>query len=113
LIDTPWMSVVESAIGAGVVSGLIWALGWTYQKVRGREGLGLGDVKMIMMIGAFGGLSAVLLTVIAGSILGSVIGLAYIFIRRKDAATYELPFGSFLGFAALLVALWGGIAAAL
>jgi leader peptidase (prepilin peptidase)/N-methyltransferase len=111
LIGTPWLSVIESALGAGVVSGLIWALGWAYQKVRRREGLGLGDVKMIMLIGAFLGLKLVLLTVIVGSLLGSVIGLGYIVMRRKDAATYELPFGSFLGLAALLVAMWGRVVA--
>ncbi len=112
LIGTPWLSVLESAIGAGVVSGLIFSLGWLYEKIRGREGLGLGDVKMIMMIGAFLGIKLVLLTVILGSLLGSVLGLGFILLRRKDASTYELPFGSFLGFAALIVALWGNVVAA-
>jgi leader peptidase (prepilin peptidase) / N-methyltransferase len=106
-----WLSILESALGAGLVSGIIWALGWVYNKVRNRDGLGFGDVKMIAMIGAFLGLKLVLLTVILGSLIGSIGGLAFIWLARKQAATYELPFGSFLGVAALIVGLWGEIAA--
>jgi hypothetical protein len=51
-------------------------------------------------------LEGALLTLMIGSILGSVVGLAYIRIARKNPATYELPFGSFLGVAALGIALF-------
>ena len=78
-------------------------------KVRHREGLGFGDVKMIAMIGAFLGLKFALLTLIAASLLGAVGGLVYIFVTGKDASTYELPFGSFLGLAALSVAMFGEV----
>jgi leader peptidase (prepilin peptidase)/N-methyltransferase len=74
--------------------------------VRHREGLGLGDVKMVAMIGAFFGLEGALMTMIVGSVLGSIVGLIYIYVARKDPSTYELPFGSFLGMAAIGVALW-------
>jgi leader peptidase (prepilin peptidase) / N-methyltransferase len=99
-------SLTESAIGAGLTSGIIWFVGWLYEKIRHREGLGFGDVKMIAMIGAFLGLKAALLTLIAASLFGSIIGLGYIFLARKDASTYELPFGSFIGLAALVVAVF-------
>ena len=69
------------------------------------EGLGFGDVKMLAMIGAFLGIRGALLTVILGSIAGSIIGLAYIKITGKDASSYPLPFGSFLGAAALVAAI--------
>jgi leader peptidase (prepilin peptidase)/N-methyltransferase len=98
-------SVIEAGFGALVLSGLLWAVGAIYLRVRGREGLGFGDVKMVAMIGAFLGLQGALLTVVAGSLLGSVLGLLYIFASRKKASTYELPFGAFLGAAALAVAL--------
>ena len=104
-----WISVGESAIGAIVSSGSIWFAGWLYEKVRHREGLGLGDVKMIFMIGAFLGLPGALLTLIAASLIGAVGGLLYIFFTRKDASTYELPFGSFLGAAGLAIAIYGEI----
>ena len=48
-----------------------------------------------------------LLTLLAGSVLGSVVSLLYIWGARKDAASYELPFGSFLGGAGLLIAVAG------
>jgi leader peptidase (prepilin peptidase)/N-methyltransferase len=102
-----WVSVVESLIGAVVSSGSIWLAGWLYQKFRHREGLGLGDVKMIFMIGAFLGLPGALLTLIAASLIGAVGGLLYIYLARKEASTYELPFGSFLGAAGIAIAIYG------
>jgi leader peptidase (prepilin peptidase)/N-methyltransferase len=106
-----WQSLGESAFAAAVGSGSIWLVGWFYMKIRHREGLGFGDVKMIAMIGAFVGLRLSLMTLILASIAGSVLGLAYIKLTHKDAATYELPFGSFLGATALIVALWNNVIA--
>jgi leader peptidase (prepilin peptidase)/N-methyltransferase len=107
--DPRWVSVSEAALGAFFSSGSIWFVGWMYQKLRHREGLGMGDVKMIAMIGAFLGLKYALLTLIAASLFGAVGGLVYIFVTGKDASTYELPFGSFLGMAALSVAMFGEV----
>jgi leader peptidase (prepilin peptidase)/N-methyltransferase len=104
-----WQSLGESVFAALVGSGSIWLVGYLYEKLRHREGLGFGDVKMIAMIGAFVGLRLSLLTLILASVAGSVLGLAYIKLTRKDAATYELPFGSFLGLTALVVALWSNV----
>jgi len=100
------ISVVEAAAGALLTSLMVWTIGAVYQKIRKRDGLGLGDVKMIATAGAFLGLEGALLTLMIGSILGSVVGLAYIRIAGKDSATYELPFGSFLGVAALGIILF-------
>jgi len=112
LLPSHWnhvvVSVIESAFGAVLTAGILWGFGALYEKIRHREGLGLGDVKMIMMIGTFFGIQGTLLTLIIGSVLGSVTGLTYILLKREDAATYELPFGSFLGIAAIAVALYGG-----
>jgi len=86
---------------AGFCGGALWLVGALYQKVRHREGLGFGDVKMVAMIGAFLGIQGALLTLIAGSLLGAIVGLCYIWFTGKDASTYELPFGTFLGISAL------------
>lgn len=99
------LSVLEALLGAFLGAGLLWFTGAVYRRVRGREGLGFGDVKMVAMIGSFLGLRGALQTLIFGSILGSVIGLVYIRAARKDYATYELPFGTFLAFTALALAL--------
>lgn len=100
------LSLVEAAFAAVFSSLALWLVGFVYQKLRHREGLGFGDVKMVAMVGAFLGLHGVLLTLIVGSVFGAVVGLCYILFTGKDAATYELPFGSFLGVAALAVAFW-------
>jgi leader peptidase (prepilin peptidase) / N-methyltransferase len=102
------LSLCQAALGAAVPAFFLWGGGWLYLKLRHREGLGLGDVKLMVLVGAFLGLQATLLTLLTGSIVGSVVSLLYIWVARKDAATYELPFGSFLGAAALAVAIWGG-----
>ena len=102
-----WGSVAESVAGAVLPAGFLALGGWLFEKIRHKEGLGLGDVKMIAMVGAFMGLRAALLTLVIGSIAGSVIGVIYIYATKKDASTYELPFGAFLGFAGILVALAG------
>ncbi|MDQ6676654.1 MAG: prepilin peptidase [Acidobacteriota bacterium] len=101
------LSLAEGLLGAIVPSGSLWLGGLLFEKLRHKEGLGFGDVKMIAMIGAFLGLRAALLTLIVGSTLGSVIGLAYIAISRKDARTYQLPLGAFLGIGGLAVELYG------
>lgn len=105
--DQRWYSVAESVTGGIGLSVMLWTIGELYRRVRGREGLGFGDVKMLACMGAFLGLAPTLLTVILGSVLGSLTGVFYIWLSKKDAATYELPFGSFLGIAALVMALAG------
>jgi leader peptidase (prepilin peptidase) / N-methyltransferase len=93
--------------GAIIPAGFIWLGGWLFEKIRHKQGLGFGDVKMLAMIGAFLGLYGTLLTIIVGSLVGSIAGLAYIKAAGKDPATYHLPFGSFLGAAALFTAVMG------
>jgi leader peptidase (prepilin peptidase)/N-methyltransferase len=104
-----WLSLGESLLGAAISSGSIWLVGWLYEKMRHREGLGFGDVKMIFMIGAFLGLPTALLTLILASLFGAIGGLIYIRFTKQDASTYELPFGSFLGMAALVLAFYSEI----
>lgn len=105
-LDGRMLSLAQAALGAAVPAFFLWGGGWLYLKIRHREGLGFGDVKLMVMIGAFLGLQATLLTLLAGSIAGSVVSILYIWIAKKDASTYELPFGTFLGAAALAVAMW-------
>ena len=100
------ISLADSLLGGAVPSGAIWLCGWLYAKIRGREGLGFGDVKMIFLIGAFLGLPAALMTLVVASLAGAVGGLIFIKLKGEDASTYELPFGSFLGATALAVAAW-------
>jgi leader peptidase (prepilin peptidase)/N-methyltransferase len=108
-LPATFASLGEAAFGAAIASGSIWFVGWAYKKARKREGMGFGDVKMIAMIGAFLGAPYALLAVTAGSLFGAIVGIAFIVIARKNASTYELPFGSFLGISALGVSLFGEV----
>jgi leader peptidase (prepilin peptidase) / N-methyltransferase len=103
---SPVISLADALLGAAFGSGLLWLVAEIYFRMRGREGMGFGDVKMMLMAGAFLGLKRTLLTILAGSVLGSVLGLAFMLARRKGS-DYELPFGSFLGMAAVLVMFFG------
>jgi leader peptidase (prepilin peptidase)/N-methyltransferase len=98
-----WLAT--AVVGALVPAIFLWGGGWLYLKVRGREGLGLGDVKLMVMVGAFLGLQMALATLLWGSIAGSVISVLYIWLAKKDASSYQLPFGTFLGLAALAIAV--------
>jgi leader peptidase (prepilin peptidase)/N-methyltransferase len=80
-------------------------LGMIYARVRGREGLGLGDVKLLVLLGVFVGLENGLVALLIGVLSGSIIGIVYIWLAGKKASTYELPFGSFLCAGAALVPL--------
>jgi leader peptidase (prepilin peptidase)/N-methyltransferase len=100
------LSFLDSLIGALVCGGFLWFVAEAYLRIRKMEGLGFGDVKLMGMVGAFLGVRLALLTIMIGSFLGAVIGLIYIKLAGKDGQ-YELPFGSFLGIAAIISALRG------
>jgi leader peptidase (prepilin peptidase) / N-methyltransferase len=104
-----WLSVAESLSGALLASGLIWGFAWLYGKIRKRDVLGFGDVKMIAMLGAFLGLEEALLILCVAGFVGSILGILYIMIAKKDWSTYELPYGSFIGAAGLALALWSHV----
>lgn len=101
------MPFVDALIGAAVPSVALWTVGRLFEKLRHKEGLGFGDVKMIAMIGSFLGLRGALLSIALGAVVGAVAGLIWILATRKDASTYPLPFGMFLGIAALIAAAQG------
>ncbi len=72
----PVLAFADAAIGVIAGGGLLWIVAEGYFRLRGHEGMGLGDVKMMAMAGAFLGLKRTLLTILLGSLLGSVSGLA-------------------------------------
>jgi leader peptidase (prepilin peptidase)/N-methyltransferase len=101
-------SFVDSVMGALVPSGVLWITGWVFEKLRHKEGLGLGDVVLLSGIGAFLGLRGALLTLLIASLAGSVVGVIYIRLKGEDMGSYPLPLGSFLSAAGILAAAFGG-----
>ncbi len=100
------LALVGSLLGVVAGGGLLWGVGEAFKRLRGIEGMGFGDVKMMAMVGAFLGAPMALFTIMLGSILGSVIGLGYMLWKGKSR-DYELPFGTFLGAAGIVVVLYG------
>ena len=96
---TPLQAFVGAALGAGS----LFLVRFLYEKIAGQEGMGLGDVKMLGMIGAFLGPSGVLVTILTASLSGSVVGLTLIKLKKGDSKT-ALPFGVFLALGA--IAAW-------
>ena len=123
-----FMGVIEALLGAAFGSLMLWGAAAIYKLVRGREGMGLGDVKMMAMAGAFLGVRNAFLVILLGTLLGSVVGIVVIAfmhasgsvlklaerasrrglgtvsrLRWQVASQYHLPLGTFLGIAALIV----------
>jgi leader peptidase (prepilin peptidase)/N-methyltransferase len=97
---------IDALLGAALGFGILWGVGTAWEKLRGQEALGGGDPPMLAMIGAFLGWKMVLLTLTAGSVLGSVVGLGLIAGGRAGMAS-KLPFGCFLAAGAVVAATAG------
>jgi len=131
-LPTPILSLADALLGAAIGSGLLWTVSELYFRLRGREGMGLGDVKMMLMAGAFLGPKSTFLMILLGSLLGSIFGLfvigsLYFAGWKKSVALrgnrrglgavpalqcalvrrYQLPFGTYLAIGGLAVIFLG------
>jgi len=100
------ISFVESFFGVLLGGGILWLTRWIFWQLRGIEGMGWGDIELLAGIGSFVGPRGVVLTLLLGSISGSLIGLL-IMATTKKAAQLKLPFGAFLSAGALIYCLFG------
>ena len=96
----------DALIGAALGAGILYGIAAAYYAVRREEGLGMGDVKMLAMVGAFLGWKAVLGTLVLSSLSGAAIGLALIATQR-GGMKLALPFGTFLALGTLAAMLAG------
>jgi leader peptidase (prepilin peptidase)/N-methyltransferase len=99
-------SLLQSVVGALVGGGLLWVMRAAFFYIRGIEGMGLGDIKLMAFVGAFLGWQLVLLVLLLGTILGSVIGGMAALISRQGMK-FRFPFGVPLGISALFVLFFG------
>jgi leader peptidase (prepilin peptidase)/N-methyltransferase len=95
-------------IGAAVGYVFLWIIKILAEKALRKPALGVGDIHMMALVGAFVGWPGVLLTLMAGSVAGLVIGVPYTYLqgRLKAMETY-LPLGTFLAVGAALTFFWG------
>jgi leader peptidase (prepilin peptidase) / N-methyltransferase len=97
--------LASALVGAVAGAGVPFLIGEAYYRLRGIEGLGMGDVKMLAMIGAFLGWEMALLTLFAASLLGVAIGVPLTIVKRDRY--YLIPLGTFLALGGLASAFVG------
>jgi leader peptidase (prepilin peptidase)/N-methyltransferase len=104
LLTSP--GVVSSLLGVLIGGGLLLFVRWGWKRATGVDGMGLGDVKMLAMIGAFLGWQQVFGVLLVASLAGAVVGLALAALQRRSMQT-KLPFGTFLAVAAYMASIVG------
>ena len=105
-VDTPIKGFVQSVIGLLVGGGFLYIVGLIAEWILKKEAMGMGDVKLLGMLGALYGWKCALLTIFLGSFIGSIIGFILI-IKGVHKKGTHLPFGPYLALSAGLSILWG------
>lgn len=98
-----WRQALLGALFGGVFP---WLIAEAYLRLRGREGMGMGDFKMLAMAGAFLGWPLIYILLMLACVLGVVVGGGALLLTRRTAAT-RIPFGTFIAAAALAGVLAG------
>ena len=96
---------IESVIGGLFGYGLFWCIATGFYYMSGKQGLGQGDIDLMAFIGSFTGIIGCWATMLIGSIVGSVVGIAALLYTNQGLLT-RIPFGPFLALGALCYILW-------
>ncbi len=96
----------DAVIGAAAGYLTLWGVYWVYRVATGKEGIGYGDFKLLAALGAWLGWMMLPLIVLLSSLLGAVVGIALIVLRRHQRGV-PIPFGPFLAVAGLVALLYG------
>lgn len=100
------LSIMGALAGALAGGGLFYAVGEAFYRLRHKEGLGFGDVMLMLMVGTFLGPPMTLLTILLGSLLGTAVAIPLSLASRRFRG-YHWPYGTFLGIAAIYASLQG------
>jgi len=98
--------IVPSLIGAALGAAIPWLIRFVWFRFTGVEAMGLGDVKMLAMIGAFLGWKQVFVVLFFASLTGAIVGVTMLSIQKRSLAS-RLPFGTFLAAAAYAASVVG------
>lgn len=100
---------VTALIGGLAGYVLLWIVKFGAEKALGKPALGVGDIHMMLFVGAFTGIAGMLLTLMLGSVLGLLMGVPLTWFRgRLQAMNTYLPLGTFLAMGAAITYVWGG-----
>ena len=107
----PVRFVVFRIGGVFAAAGMILLIRWIYWLIRRREGIGLGDAKLMALLAAWLGLQGALLAFGLGVVLGAVVAVMVLVLPKKEnresRALLKLPLGTFLCIGGIVSALWG------
>jgi leader peptidase (prepilin peptidase)/N-methyltransferase len=103
----PEREFLPALYGVLMGGGFLWAVAYLYYALRGRDGMGGGDIKLLAWIGAVLGWKAIPVVILVSSLLGALIGII-LALRTKDGLKQAIPFGPYLAGAALLYLLFDG-----
>jgi leader peptidase (prepilin peptidase) / N-methyltransferase len=103
LPDIGWLNSLLGILAGG---GSLLFIAWGYQLIRGKDGMGGGDIKLLAMIGAFLGWKGVFFTIMASSFTGTAVGIVMM-LRAGKGMKMALPFGPFLATGAILYIFLG------
>jgi leader peptidase (prepilin peptidase)/N-methyltransferase len=101
-----FVPLADAVIGAMAGYLALWSVYWVFKLVRGKEGMGYGDFKLLAALGAWMGWKILPLVILMSSVVGAFIGLGLIVFRRRAGGT-PMPFGPYLAIAGA-VALFAG-----
>jgi leader peptidase (prepilin peptidase) / N-methyltransferase len=101
------VSFINGLLGAVIGAGVLLMLREAYFVLRKIEGMGLGDVKMMLLVGAYLGWQLAIATLVLASFLGTIIAMALFARKGREALHLKIPFGVFLGGAAIILLLFG------
>jgi leader peptidase (prepilin peptidase)/N-methyltransferase len=102
----PWISWTDSLFGILLGGGSLFLVAAGYELLTKKEGMGGGDIKLLGMMGAFLGWRAVLPVIFLSSLIGSLVGVPLMLIKKADGK-FAIPFGPFLALGALIYLFWG------
>jgi leader peptidase (prepilin peptidase)/N-methyltransferase len=110
-IKAAWF-IAEYFLGILAAAGLILLIRWSYWLIRRREGVGLGDAKLMALLAAWLGLPQALLAFAVGVMLGALAAIVVLVIPKarresKSWATSKLPLGTFLCIGGIVSSFWG------
>jgi leader peptidase (prepilin peptidase) / N-methyltransferase len=106
-----WSPFLQRVADVLLAAAIILLIRFLYQLIRHREGIGLGDAKLMAMLAAWLGLPGALLSLFLGVVLGALYAVTMLLARSRRTqtawATAQLPLGTFLCIGGIVSALWG------
>lgn len=105
-LSSTYTDLSSAVVGASAGYLTLWAVYWLFKLATGKEGMGYGDFKLLAALGAWLGWQTLPLTILLSSLVGAIVGVALIVLRRHGREI-PIPFGPYLAAAGLLALYWG------